>query len=99
MTEQELQQFAGERVAGFKVPRHLAVVDEIPMGPTGKLQRIGLAVRLGLGETKPSAPFAEPRTELERELARLWGEILASSASGPTTTSSPSAATRSSPWS
>ena len=77
VTERELQQFAGERLADFKVPRHLAVVDEIPMGTTGKLQRIGLAERLGLGETKrPSAASAEPRTELERELAQLWREIL-----------------------
>jgi oxalate---CoA ligase len=77
VTERELQQFAGERVADFKVPRHIAVVDEIPMGPTGKLQRMGLAERLGLGETKgPSAAFAEPRTGLERELTELWRQIL-----------------------
>ncbi len=33
------------------MPRRIVVVDEIPKGPTGKLQRIGLAERLGLGET------------------------------------------------
>jgi acyl-coenzyme A synthetase/AMP-(fatty) acid ligase len=30
------------------VPRHVVVLDEIPKGATGKLQRIGLAKRLGL---------------------------------------------------
>jgi acyl-CoA synthetase (AMP-forming)/AMP-acid ligase II len=30
------------------VPRSIVIVDEIPKGPTGKLQRIGLAERLGL---------------------------------------------------
>jgi acyl-CoA synthetase (AMP-forming)/AMP-acid ligase II len=44
----ELRAFAAERLAAFKVPRTILCVDEIPKGPTGKLQRIGLAERLGL---------------------------------------------------
>jgi acyl-CoA synthetase (AMP-forming)/AMP-acid ligase II len=44
----ELRAFAAERLAAFKVPRSIVIVDEIPKGPTGKLQRIGLAERLGL---------------------------------------------------
>jgi acyl-coenzyme A synthetase/AMP-(fatty) acid ligase len=31
------------------VPRKILVLDEIPKGATGKLQRIGLAQKLGLG--------------------------------------------------
>jgi oxalate---CoA ligase len=44
----EIQAFAAEHLAGFKVPRRIVFLDEIPKGPTGKLQRIGLAERLGL---------------------------------------------------
>ena len=44
----EIRQFAAARLAAFKVPRQVLVVDEIPKGPTGKLQRIGLAKLLGL---------------------------------------------------
>jgi acyl-CoA synthetase (AMP-forming)/AMP-acid ligase II len=47
-TERELQQFAEKRLAHFKVPRKVVFVKEIPKGPTGKLQRIGLAKKLGL---------------------------------------------------
>jgi acyl-CoA synthetase (AMP-forming)/AMP-acid ligase II len=47
-SEQELRDFAKERLAAFKVPRKIAIVEEIPKGATGKLQRIGLAERLGL---------------------------------------------------
>jgi acyl-CoA synthetase (AMP-forming)/AMP-acid ligase II len=47
-TEQELRAFAGERLAAFKVPRKILILDEVPKGPTGKLQRIGLAEKLGL---------------------------------------------------
>jgi acyl-CoA synthetase (AMP-forming)/AMP-acid ligase II len=46
--EKELREFAAGRLAPFKVPRKIVFVDEIPKGATGKLQRIGLAEKLGL---------------------------------------------------
>jgi len=49
-TEQEIRDFAAKRLADFKVPRRIVFLEEIPKGATGKLQRIGLADRLGLGE-------------------------------------------------
>ena len=47
--ERELQLFVAQRVAGYKVPKKILFVDELPKGATGKLQRIGLAQRIGLG--------------------------------------------------
>ena len=47
--ERELQQFVAQRVAGYKVPKKILFVEELPKGATGKLQRIGLAQRIGLG--------------------------------------------------
>ena len=44
----DIRSFAGERLAAFKVPRKIIVLDEIPKGATGKLQRIGLAEKLGV---------------------------------------------------
>ncbi len=44
----EIRDFAATRLAAFKVPRRIVVLDEIPKGATGKLQRIGLAEKLGL---------------------------------------------------
>ena len=46
--EAAIRAFASERLATFKVPRKILVLDEIPKGATGKLQRIGLAEKLGL---------------------------------------------------
>ena len=46
--QEEIRRFAAERLAPFKVPRQIVVLDEIPKGATGKLQRIGLAEKLGL---------------------------------------------------
>ena len=48
-TEQELRDFAASRLAAFKVPRRVLFMDDIPTGATGKVQRIGLAAKLGLG--------------------------------------------------
>jgi len=47
-TERMLQAFVGERAADFKVPKRILILEEIPKGATGKLQRIGLAAKLGL---------------------------------------------------
>jgi acyl-CoA synthetase (AMP-forming)/AMP-acid ligase II len=47
-TEAELKAFAKTRVAEFKIPRHIIIMDEIPKGATGKMQRIGMAEKLGL---------------------------------------------------
>jgi oxalate---CoA ligase len=49
VSENEIRDFAGKRLADFKVPRRVLFLEEIPKGPTGKLQRIGLAAKLGLG--------------------------------------------------
>ncbi|MEE9255407.1 MAG: acyl--CoA ligase [Pseudomonadales bacterium] len=48
-SETDIRSFAAQRLARFKVPRTVVFVDEIPRGATGKLQRIGLAEKLGLG--------------------------------------------------
>ena len=47
-TAADLKAFAKTRVAEFKIPRHIVIMDEIPKGATGKMQRIGMAEKLGL---------------------------------------------------
>ncbi len=49
-TEQDIRSFAAGHIADFKVPRKIIIMDEIPKGATGKMQRIGLAEKLGLVE-------------------------------------------------
>ena len=48
-TEKDLKAFASEKLTAFKVPKTFVFLDEIPKGATGKMQRIGLAEKLGLG--------------------------------------------------
>jgi acyl-CoA synthetase (AMP-forming)/AMP-acid ligase II len=47
-SERDLQTFVATRAADYKVPKKILFMDEIPKGATGKLQRIGLAAKLGL---------------------------------------------------
>jgi acyl-CoA synthetase (AMP-forming)/AMP-acid ligase II len=49
--EHNIRDFAATRLADFKVPRKIIILDEIPKGATGKMVRIGLAEMLGLVET------------------------------------------------
>jgi len=48
LDEKSLRNYAATRLADFKVPKKVVFLEEIPKGPTGKLQRIGLAEKLGL---------------------------------------------------
>tara|TARA_B100000315_G_C14362182_1_gene488966 strand:- start:205 stop:804 length:600 start_codon:yes stop_codon:yes gene_type:complete len=48
VAEADLKAFAKTLLAGFKVPKTIVFLDEIPKGATGKLQRVGLAEKLGL---------------------------------------------------
>ncbi|MCW5981149.1 MAG: AMP-binding protein [Bryobacteraceae bacterium] len=78
-TESELRLFVAERLADFKTPRRIVFVPEIPKGPSGKLQRIGLADKLGLNEPVEAAvpeTYAAPRTETERRLCAIWTDLL-----------------------
>ncbi len=47
-TEHDIREFAGKKLAAFKVPRKIVFLAEIPKGATGKLMRIGLAAKLGV---------------------------------------------------
>ena len=46
--EKDIRSYAKEKMADFKVPRQIVILDEIPKGATGKMQRIGMAEKLGL---------------------------------------------------
>ena len=80
VSSRDLLAFAADRLADFKLPRHLVFLDELPKGPTGKIQRVGLAERLGL--TKRAEPdqvrptLRNPSTDTERAVASIFSEVL-----------------------
>jgi acyl-CoA synthetase (AMP-forming)/AMP-acid ligase II/acyl carrier protein len=77
VTPKDIRQFAAGRIAEFKVPRQVLIVSEIPKGPTGKVQRVSLAVKLGLTNSAGlTQTFVAPRTPIEKVLAGIWAEVL-----------------------
>src|SRR5205085_644450 len=78
VTPADLRRFAAERLARFKVPRHIELLDAIPLGPTGKLQRIGLASLLGISLVSGDADRPAPGdvSPLERAVAAIVSSVL-----------------------
>jgi amino acid adenylation domain-containing protein len=80
-TASDIRQFVATRLAAFKVPQQVLIVDDIPKGPTGKVQRRNLAVALGLlgsgvsSTARPTDPVA-PRSPVEALLVDLWTQLL-----------------------
>ncbi|MEM9682363.1 MAG: non-ribosomal peptide synthetase, partial [Pseudomonadota bacterium] len=80
-TERDLTRFLLSKLSGFKVPRRICFVDDIPKGPTGKVQRHTLAATLGLDLSPTDAARATQDdsrgpTPLEAELTELWRDTL-----------------------
>ena len=77
----QIRDFVAERLARFERPQRIVVVDQIPLGPTGKVARKELARVLGLserdGEGHPSLTAKiTPRTATERRVAEVFAEVL-----------------------
>lgn len=66
------------RLAHFKVPRTIHVVEAIPRLASGKVQRRRLADELGPGVAIPAARsvYAPPATPVAATIARLWEIVL-----------------------
>jgi long-chain acyl-CoA synthetase len=54
-TPEELRQYAKDRVAAYKYPRHVWIVDDLPKGPTGKILKREITVPADLGAASPAA--------------------------------------------
>lgn len=72
-TEAALREFAFDRLPPFKVPSRIVFVKDVPKGPTGKIQRIGLAERLA---ASLHVIYEAPRTDMERLVAATICQVL-----------------------
>jgi thioesterase domain-containing protein/acyl carrier protein len=75
VTAAQLRVFVGERLASYKVPRRVVVVDEVPRGPSGKFERRTMATRLGLDGAR-RAPAVLPADPTETDVAAIWQRVL-----------------------
>lgn len=74
----ELQRFLRGRLAYFKVPRHICVLDRLPTGPTGKIRRRFVAAELADRGISPEVVVETraPASGLETDLARMVETVL-----------------------
>jgi acyl-CoA synthetase (AMP-forming)/AMP-acid ligase II/acyl carrier protein len=79
VAEHEIREFAFDRLANFKVPSQIVIVDLIPTGATGKVQRISLADTL---TEHLKREFAAPVSELEKMAAKAFASVLGMSPIG-----------------
>ncbi|MGM3306844.1 acyl--CoA ligase [Anabaena sp. WFMT] len=49
VSEKELQQYCSNTLADFKVPKQIHILEALPRGATGKLQRLAMAKLLNIG--------------------------------------------------
>ncbi len=74
-TRADISAHAAARLSAFKVPHRIVFVDEIPKGPTGKVQRLGLAEALDLHEGS-ATEYVAPATLTEEVMVGIWADVL-----------------------
>ncbi|NET45429.1 amino acid adenylation domain-containing protein [Okeania sp. SIO2B3] len=75
-TEQirKLKQYLKERLPEYMIPSGFVVLSQLPLTPSGKVNRKALPVPDNLSSV--STEFVAPETETEKVLAEIWAEVL-----------------------
>ena len=78
LTAQKLRGFVRDRLALFKVPSQIWIVQEILKGVGGKIKRDELAATFSKAQppVERGGNIAAPRSELERQVANIWADLL-----------------------
>jgi amino acid adenylation domain-containing protein len=75
LTEQAIRTFLSSKVPAAMIPSSIMFLDSLPFTPNGKLDRRALPVP-ALASQNRTTLFVEPRNPVEKELARIWSEVL-----------------------
>jgi thioesterase domain-containing protein/acyl carrier protein len=67
----KLQSYLSNKLPDYMVPSAFVFLDRLPLTPNGKIDRRAL-----LESRLPASPFVEPRTTLQRKLAKIWQDVL-----------------------
>jgi pyochelin synthetase len=76
LTIEELNEHLVTRLPEYMIPRHLQIVDSVPLSQNGKVDNAALSAWLPQHSGEQVLVGGEPRDELERRLAEIWGEML-----------------------
>ncbi|MGH3875116.1 MAG: amino acid adenylation domain-containing protein [Pseudonocardiaceae bacterium] len=70
-----LRLFLDQILPDYMVPAAFVMVDELPLGPTGKLDRAALSELLS-PEAAPCTGYVAPSTDTQRVVAEIWADVL-----------------------
>jgi acyl carrier protein len=73
-TPDDLLRFLEARIAAFKIPRQIAILDRLPRNPVGKLDKIAISGLLAAARAETG--HVPPRTGLEALIAGIWEQEL-----------------------
>ncbi|GAA3578951.1 hypothetical protein GCM10022419_070490 [Nonomuraea rosea] len=73
LTEAGLREWMRDRLPDYMVPSRIALMERIPLGPTGKVDRAALPT---LEFAPELGPYVAPRDDTERRLAEIVGAVL-----------------------
>ncbi|MDB5641234.1 MAG: hypothetical protein JWN07_551, partial [Hyphomicrobiales bacterium] len=73
ITADDLKAFVAQRLAPFKVPSKVHILEKLPRGATGKLLRSGLD---DITRLSAERDFAEPDRMLEHQIVEVWQRLL-----------------------
>jgi amino acid adenylation domain-containing protein len=74
-TRAELRRSVQDVLPPYMVPSSVVVLDAMPRTPNGKTDRKALPA-VDWSDVERDTPYVAPSDELERQLARLWEEVL-----------------------
>ena len=85
VNENELQEFVGDTLPAYMVPRRIEVLSELPQAPSGKVDRQALiAMSTGLStQGLATQNLTEVNDPLHRKLLGIWSEMLKEPISDP----------------
>ena len=72
---EELRRSLQERLPEYMMPAAFVPLERMPLTPNGKLDRRALPAP-GSAAAAPNRGYVAPRSELERQLAQVWEEVL-----------------------
>jgi acyl carrier protein len=81
LTESSVREYLAERIAQFKVPGRVFIVDALPTGATGKVNRMKLSEHF---TGRLSGDGGEPKNELQEKICGIYREVLGSTTIGRT---------------
>lgn len=75
-SQADWKQLLGKRLPSYMIPAGLHVIAQVPMTPSGKIDRSALLAGLDAERIAPAQGSA-PQPGLESDIAELWAELLA----------------------